>query len=455
MRADGSVIISAVNNKVEVTGGDQTVIIEGNGNLVYQGNLNMKVTGDYNVDIGGNYNVNVGGSLREDIHQNHRTVVTGNREETVKKTKTNRTLSTVTDVMLADHNLFVKLDQKNFVEGNIEIAAEDNILISGKEAVAISSKNANITGAKYVSVMGQKGAIGGRMVDFTGNVFQGGEGPVEFNSGANFYGTFYGKASEAWKANNANNADLALRSYYAANAKAALTAVTAGTASEGPSSFITPKILSAGIHMPKFADEYQYPSSGPAEVQITGEWVVGQVVNGDYAIRTVVVDGGDVLLQKILLSDDYKNVFDKHPTTQEIRSAFSKNGGSLGETGSLGFVFKRKGVIKFKNDQFDENSFFELAADAGAEDIISEDNEHTAICISEDFGSVRDSLTEKIGNPTSAKLEWVPQNVQPINEEQAEKILSFIDILEDNDDVQTVYTNLEVSEEIMDKIKNK
>ena len=87
-------------------------------------------------------------------------------------------------------------------------------------------------------------------------------------------------------------------------------------------------------------------------------------------------------------------------------------------------------------------------------DIISEKNEHTAICVAGEFGKVRDTLTDKIGDPISAKLEWVPQNLQPINEEQAEKILKFIDILEDNDDVQTVYTNLDVSEEVMDKIKN-
>jgi YebC/PmpR family DNA-binding regulatory protein len=145
----------------------------------------------------------------------------------------------------------------------------------------------------------------------------------------------------------------------------------------------------------------------------------------------------------------------RNRTASEIRSAFSKNGGSMGETGSLGFVFKRKGVIKFNNEKFNEDSFFEQAADAGAEDIISEKNEHTAICVSEEFGKVRDTLTDKIGDPSSAKLEWVPQNLQPINEEQAEKILKFIDILEDNDDVQTVYTNLDVSEEVMDKIRNK
>ena len=144
----------------------------------------------------------------------------------------------------------------------------------------------------------------------------------------------------------------------------------------------------------------------------------------------------------------------RNRTASEIRSAFSKNGGALGETGSLSFVFTRKGVIKFNTEKCDENTFFELAAESGAEDINSGITEHTAICMSEDFGNVRDSLTKKISDPISAKLEWVPQTLQSINEEQAEKILKFIDILEDNDDVQTVYTNLDITEEVMEKINN-
>ena len=144
----------------------------------------------------------------------------------------------------------------------------------------------------------------------------------------------------------------------------------------------------------------------------------------------------------------------RNRTASEIRSAFSKNGGTLGETGSLSFVFTRKGVIKFNTEKCDENTFFELAAESGAEDINSDITEHTAICMSEDFGNVRDSLTKKISDPISAKLEWVPQTLQSINEEQAEKILKFIDILEDNDDVQTVYTNLDITEEVMEKINN-
>ena len=145
----------------------------------------------------------------------------------------------------------------------------------------------------------------------------------------------------------------------------------------------------------------------------------------------------------------------RNRTASEIRSAFSKNGGSLGETGSLSFVFNRKGVIKFKIEDCDENNFFDYAADAGAEDISSEDDAHVAICKSEEFGNVRDTLSSKIGNPSSAKLEWVPQNYQQVNQGDAEKIIKFIDVLEDNDDVQNVYTNFEISDEIMEKIANK
>ena len=325
MRADGSVIISAVNNKVEVTGGDQTVIIEGNGNLVYQGNLNMKVTGDYNIDVGGNMNLNVAGSLRENILENHRTITTGNREETVKKSKINRTMSTLTDICLGEHNHQVKLDSKVAVEGNMEIAGGKSVFVSGEESFAVSADVSNITGAKYVSVLGQRGAIGGKLVDFTGNVFQGGEGAKPFNSGAVFYGSFYGKAMEAIKSNHADKADLSLRSYYSTNAKHSLTAVTAGTAATGASTFTPPVILTAGAHIPMLTKEEMALPSGhtePPQAHITPDWVVGQVSNGDFAIKTVVVDGGDVVLTKTLLTDDYEDVFNKIPSTQEIRSAF-------------------------------------------------------------------------------------------------------------------------------------
>lgn len=108
MRADGSVVISAVNNKVEVTGGDQTLIVEGHGSLVYKGNLNLTVTGDYNVDVGGNYNVQVGGNHIEGISENHRTYVTKNSEYVTKGSKSTKTIGEHTDIMLSNNNQYVK-----------------------------------------------------------------------------------------------------------------------------------------------------------------------------------------------------------------------------------------------------------------------------------------------------------------------------------------------------------
>jgi hypothetical protein len=304
MRADGSVVISAVNNKVEVTGGDQTVIVEGHGNLVYNGNLNLKVTGDYNIDVGGNMNLNVAGNKVEAIEHNHKTTVTGNSTYTTKKTKTTKTIGTHTDIMLADNNQFVKFDQTNYVEGNIEIASEDNIFVSGKESFAVSSKNTNITGAKYVSVLGQKGAIGGKKVDFTGNVYQGYLGPVAESSGAIFHGTFKGIADEAIESYNANVAGFAEVADLA-HSQSYGEAVTSGS-------------TVGDTHVA--ATKVQATITG--EAPITPPLVVAHATNGSYAIKNVVVDAGDTLKNKILLTDDYEQVFDKIPTTQEIRSAF-------------------------------------------------------------------------------------------------------------------------------------
>ena len=99
MRADGSVVVSSTNNRIEVTGGDQTTIVEGAGNLVYKGNLNLVVTGDYNVDVGGNYNVQVAGNMIEGISENHRTFVTKNSEYVTKGTKSTKTIGNHTDIM--------------------------------------------------------------------------------------------------------------------------------------------------------------------------------------------------------------------------------------------------------------------------------------------------------------------------------------------------------------------
>lgn len=308
MRADGSVIVSSTNNRIEVTGGDQTTIVEGAGNLVYKGNLNLVVTGDYNVDVGGNYNVQVAGNMIEGVSENHRTFVTKNSEYVTKGTKSTKTIGNHTDIMLADNHQYVKGNQNNWVQGDIEIATEQDMFVSAKSSLAMTSEVFNATGVKQVSIFGMKGSIGGKQVDFTGQVFQGNEGPAPFTSGAAFYGSFHGQATEAmfsrtaWTAEKSKFAEtsgVTESQNYAENVTSSGGSVPPGGA---------PEIV--------LNQEIKTPIGPPPIPSIVAAY--GSM--GDFAIRDVVIDEGDKLKNRLDLSDDYKGIFDKHPTTQEIRS---------------------------------------------------------------------------------------------------------------------------------------
>ena len=293
VRADGSVVISAVNNKVEVTGGDQTVIIEGHGNLIYQGNLNLKVSGDYNVDVGGNYNVNVAGNKETTIKDNNRTTVLKNVQYTTHGTRTHKTIGDNVNLMLADNVQAVNGNQANLVEGTIDMASEVSMHLSSKESLVAISKSTNLTGVNNVSVMGQAGSIGGKTVDFTGRVYMGNEGELAEGSGAIFHGTFKGIADEALRSYSANSARVATSQNYAADAT--------GSASGDE------------------ATKSQATISG--KDPITPPDVVDFGTTGTYAIKTVVVDAGERILNSITHTDDYNDVFRFVPTNQEIRSA--------------------------------------------------------------------------------------------------------------------------------------
>lgn len=305
MRADGSVIISATNNKVEVTGGDQTVIVEGHGNLIYNGNLNLKVSGDFNVDIGGNYNVNVAGNQVENIKRNHKTTVEENSHYITKGTKNTKTVGTHTDIMLADNNQIVNGNQQNIVEGNVDLFSEEKIFISGKEQFAVSAKVANIAAAKQISVFGQKGVIGGKEVDFTGKSYYGSKGEEEAASNAIFWGTFRGVATEAIRSVNADKAKFAEVADLA-HAQSYGEALTAGTA------------VGDTATLASLAQESISGQNAP----ITPDLVVDHTLNGSYAIQTVVVDADDILKNSLNIEEKYNFVFRTTPTMQEIRSAF-------------------------------------------------------------------------------------------------------------------------------------
>lgn len=142
----------------------------------------------------------------------------------------------------------------------------------------------------------------------------------------------------------------------------------------------------------------------------------------------------------------------KNRTASEVRASFSKYGGNLGETGSVNFMFDRVGSISYPADKSDPDSMFEAAVDAGAMNVESDDDGHEITCEPDDFSAVRDALEAKFGEPEQSGLAWKPNVDAEIDEGQAASLLKLIDALEDNDDVQSVTTNFQVSDEIMEKL---
>jgi transcriptional/translational regulatory protein YebC/TACO1 len=129
-------------------------------------------------------------------------------------------------------------------------------------------------------------------------------------------------------------------------------------------------------------------------------------------------------------------------------------GGSLGETGSVSFMFDRIGLVQFKSEVASNDEFFEVAIDCGANDILSGSDGHYAVTDPDNFINLRDGLIAKFGNALTAKIDWQAKNHIEIDLEQAKTILKMIDLLEDCDDVQNVVGNYLISEDILTKIES-
>jgi YebC/PmpR family DNA-binding regulatory protein len=142
----------------------------------------------------------------------------------------------------------------------------------------------------------------------------------------------------------------------------------------------------------------------------------------------------------------------RNRTASEVRAAFSKNGGNMGETGSVSYQFDHVGMIQFAASVGSADDVFEAALEAGAEDIESTDETHEIYCPMEDFAAIRNALEEALGELQSAKLIWKPQNTIYVEEEQARTLFKLIDVLEDDDDVQNVFSNFEISDDVMEKL---
>jgi len=138
-------------------------------------------------------------------------------------------------------------------------------------------------------------------------------------------------------------------------------------------------------------------------------------------------------------------------TVADVRHTFNKHNGSLGVSGSVSFLFDRKGLISF-SPEMDFDTIFEAALEAGAEDVKDEGDAYEVITAPSDFMEVRDSIAQKNLQWQNAEVTMIPQTMVQLEGKQAEQMLKLMDKLEDNDDVQNVYANFDISDEEIEKI---
>ena len=143
----------------------------------------------------------------------------------------------------------------------------------------------------------------------------------------------------------------------------------------------------------------------------------------------------------------------KNRTMPEIRTIFSKHGGNMGESGCVGFMFEKKGVITIEPGQTDEDAVMELLLDFDVEDIKTEDGAIIINMKPDSFNSVYDAIKAKNWNTSYAEVTYIPQSTVALDEKKAEQCLRMMDAFEDHDDVQNVYSNYEISDEIMQKLQ--
>jgi YebC/PmpR family DNA-binding regulatory protein len=142
----------------------------------------------------------------------------------------------------------------------------------------------------------------------------------------------------------------------------------------------------------------------------------------------------------------------RNRTASAVRSYFHKSGGALGETGSVNFMFNRVGEIVYPAKVGSEDKVLEAAIEAGADDVQSDAERHVITCAFESLSEVSKALEASLGEPESAKSVWRPSTTTALDEDRAQSMLKLVDALEDDEDVQSVYSNFEVSDEVMAKL---
>jgi YebC/PmpR family DNA-binding regulatory protein len=155
--------------------------------------------------------------------------------------------------------------------------------------------------------------------------------------------------------------------------------------------------------------------------------------------------GGIAMIVEVLTDN-------KNRSAGEVRASFTKAGGNLAETGAVSFMFDHVGVVEFDAKVADAEAMLEAAIEAGAEDVASGENGHEVYTTIDSLREVAKALEAKFGEPRKAAFTWKPKNTVPVDDEQGEKVLKLLDALNDNDDVQNVFANFEVSDALMQKM---
>jgi YebC/PmpR family DNA-binding regulatory protein len=142
----------------------------------------------------------------------------------------------------------------------------------------------------------------------------------------------------------------------------------------------------------------------------------------------------------------------RNRTASNVRSIFTKAGGALGETGSVSFSFDHVGEIVYPLSVGDADKVMEAAIEAGADDVQTDEEGHYIYCAFESMSEVSKALEAILGEASTVKAIWKPQNSVPVDEERAQSLMKMTDSLDDDDDVQNVYTNMDIPEEVMAKL---
>lgn len=142
----------------------------------------------------------------------------------------------------------------------------------------------------------------------------------------------------------------------------------------------------------------------------------------------------------------------RNRTASELRIAFNKHGGSLGETNSVAYNFQRVGQVYFPRSAGDDEKILEAALTAGADDVVSSENGHDIYCAPDELHNVQKALEESLGEPEFARLDWRPNVTVEVPADKADDLLNLLNALDDNDDVQRVAANYEMSDEVMARL---